>query len=182
MPFPELEYGKLQILSLNIFIILFKASTLNPYHLKANLEEVEVSLRKTCDQSSLLANHILILLISILLMVKFLAGYLTLAANVIAMFSILTEALPHLLIPPILAQAIDHVLLSLLETILGFFTLYYHHAATANGKVGVLVIFLTSMTIKIGAAIATLNVYSDFYQHLKYPIYISYDSKDLLFE
>lgn len=36
----DLEYAKLQILSLNIFIILFKATTLNPYRLQSHLEEV----------------------------------------------------------------------------------------------------------------------------------------------
>ncbi|XP_075145334.1 uncharacterized protein LOC142220213 isoform X2 [Haematobia irritans] len=173
MPISEYEFGKLQILTINIFIILLKASILNPYHLKMHLEE-------PIDPSSMFWHHILVLLISILLIIKFLAGYTTLAANTIAIFPILTEALPHLLIPPIIAQTLDHVLLNLIEILLGYFTLYYY-APTTNSKVSVLVIFLTCMTMKIVAAIATLNLYSDFYQQLKTPKYLlATDSEESL--
>ncbi|XP_073824416.1 uncharacterized protein [Musca autumnalis] len=164
----DVDFGKLQILSLNVFIILFKATSLNPYRLQRNLEEVEFYLSKPCDSSFLLCHHVLVWLISLLHISKFVAGHVTLAANIIAMFPILTEALPHLLIPPLLAQAIDHILLNAVEVLLGYLTLYYY-APTVNSKVSILVIFLTAMTIKIVIAICILNIYSDFYQHLKKP-------------
>ncbi|XP_058974140.1 uncharacterized protein LOC109612846 isoform X2 [Musca domestica] len=180
-----MKLEKLKILSLNLFVIMFKATTLNPYRLQRNLEEnfnikkVEIYLSKPCGSSFHLCHHVLVWLVSLFLVSKFLAGYMTLAANVIALFPILTEALPQLLIPPLLAQAFDHILLNSIEVVLGYLTLYYF-APTTNSKVSILVIFLTAMTIKIVIAIGTLNIYSDFYQHLKKPIHRGHESFESL--
>lgn len=76
-----LEFGKFKILCINIFLILFKAATLNPYKLQEELEEVDYILQNNCD----LCHRVLVIFISLYLEIKFVMGYITLGANIIAM-------------------------------------------------------------------------------------------------
>lgn len=76
-----LEFGKFKILCINIFLILMKAATLNPYQLQQHLEEVDYTLQNNCN----LCHRVLVILISLYLAIKFIMGYVTLAANIIAM-------------------------------------------------------------------------------------------------
>lgn len=72
---------KFKVLCINTFIILLKAATLNPYKLQKDLDEVDYLICRNCD----FCNRISIILISVYLEINFLMGYVTLAANVIAL-------------------------------------------------------------------------------------------------
>lgn len=77
----NLDSGKFKILCINIFLILLKAATLSPYKLQADLHEVDYTLQNNCN----LCHRVLVVIISLYLEVKFIMGYITLAANIIAM-------------------------------------------------------------------------------------------------
>ncbi|XP_065354975.1 uncharacterized protein LOC135949364 [Calliphora vicina] len=156
----NLEFGKFKILCINIFLILLKAATLNPYQLQQQLEEVDNTLQNNCD----LCHRVLVILISLYLEIKFIMGYVTLAANIIAIFPILTDDLPHLLLPALIAQSIDHIALNFSEIILGFFTT----KIVASYNMSVFIVLMLNKLFKITFAITALNIYSDYYQQLKF--------------
>ncbi|XP_046804292.1 uncharacterized protein LOC124419345 [Lucilia cuprina] len=155
----NLEFGKFKILCINIFLILLKAALLNPYQLQAELQEVDFILQNNCN----LCHRFLVIFICLYLELKFIMGYITLAANIIAIFPILTAQLPHLLLPALIAQTIDHIGLNFFEIILGFCTT----KIIAIHNMSVFVILVLNNLFKISFAITALNIYSDYYQQLK---------------
>lgn len=77
----NIELQKFKIICINTFIALLKAATLNPYKLQNDLEEVNYTICSNCD----FCHRISVILISLYLEINFLMGYVTLAANVIAL-------------------------------------------------------------------------------------------------
>ncbi|KAM7364225.1 uncharacterized protein ACRADG_000801 isoform 2-T2 [Cochliomyia hominivorax] len=79
-------------------------------------------------------------------------GYVTLAANVIALFPILTDDMPHLLLPALIAQSMEHILLNFTEIVLGFFTT----KIIADYNMSVFVLLAISKFLQIVFAITAL--------------------------
>ena len=77
----SLDPLKFKVICINTFITLLKAATLNPYKLQKDLDEVDYIICSNCD----FCNRISVILISMYLEINFLMGYVTLAANVIAL-------------------------------------------------------------------------------------------------
>ncbi|XP_067636875.1 uncharacterized protein [Eurosta solidaginis] len=122
-----------------------------------------------------LVAHFYIGFVSLVLFAKYFFGYVRLSANIVAMFPILAEEGPELLTPSILAQAVDNILFSSLDIIIGCVTVRYFMPC----KFTIFMIFLTKNFIQISIGIAILNIYRDFYNNLKYHI-VDTDTNTLL--
>nr|XP_036675638.1 uncharacterized protein LOC108019498 isoform X3 [Drosophila suzukii]XP_036675639.1 uncharacterized protein LOC108019498 isoform X3 [Drosophila suzukii] len=67
-----------------------------------------------------------------------------------------------MLMPTIIVQAIDNVILNLYEIILGYGSLCYLYPEST----AVFIFFILKMGIKIACSISVLNIYSDHHTHL----------------
>ncbi|XP_030375901.1 uncharacterized protein LOC115625127 [Scaptodrosophila lebanonensis] len=157
----EVSYGKLKILFFNIFAILYKAAALNIYRLHADLREAKVVVNASTKQDVWI-REVFILLISGLLLTRFLLCFLGLATNIIAIYPLLTNTQAELLMPTIIVQCIDNVVLNIYETVLGYCSMVY----LQPNSMAVFAVFLAKMMVKIICCISVLNTYADQHHHL----------------
>ncbi|XP_020813410.1 uncharacterized protein LOC110188179 isoform X1 [Drosophila serrata] len=164
-----LPNSKLKVLFMNVFFILFSAANLNVYHLYADLKSVKVQVDSSTQE--LWIKEIFIFLIGGLIVVRFLLCFVGVASRVVAIYPILTNSQAELLMPTIIVQAIDNVILNLYEIILAYCSLCYLYPEST----AVFVIFLSKMLLKIACSIAVLNIYSD--QHNRLASFVSFNEE-----
>ncbi|XP_036327862.1 uncharacterized protein LOC118740423 [Rhagoletis pomonella] len=157
----DISYGKFKILFINVFTILYKATTLCPFKLGNDLKLVQNVLGKSCCNTILA--QLFILFVTLVIFAKFLFSYLGLAANIIALFPILVEDAPDLLLPSIFSQIIENILFCVLDILIGGITVRYFIPC----KRPLLVIFAIKNIIKLTVCISALNTYIDLYNNLK---------------
>ncbi|XP_054081523.1 uncharacterized protein LOC105217822 isoform X2 [Zeugodacus cucurbitae] len=80
----DIPYGKFKILFINVFTILYKAATLSPRKLGMDLKTINKALETSCCNT--LLSHLHIIFVSLLILAKFIFGYVGLAANILALF------------------------------------------------------------------------------------------------
>nr|XP_017023550.1 uncharacterized protein LOC108075554 isoform X2 [Drosophila kikkawai] len=90
-------------------------------------------------------------------------------------YPILTNSQAELLMPTIVVQAIDNVILNLYEIILGYCSLCYLFPEST----AVFVFFLFKMLLKIACSIAVLNIYSDQHNYLASMVSFNEESNSL---
>lgn len=79
-----MSFGKLKILFINIFAILYKATALNVHRLHSNLREVKVVVNKSGTEE-LWSSELFSTLISGLIVMRFILCFIGLASNIVAM-------------------------------------------------------------------------------------------------
>ncbi|XP_037711861.1 uncharacterized protein LOC119548591 [Drosophila subpulchrella] len=158
--FNELPHTKLKLLFINIFAILHSATYLNVYRLYADLRNVKVGVDGSGEE--IWIREIFTFLISGLIVVRFSLCFVGLASNIVAIYPILTNSQAEMLMPTIIVQAIDNVILNLYEIILGYGSLCYLYPEST----AVFIFFILKMGIKIACSISVLNIYSDHHTHL----------------
>lgn len=79
-----MSFGKLKILFINIFAILYKATALNVHRLHSNLRQVNVVVNASGTEE-LWTGEIFTTLISGLLVMRFILCFIGLASNIVAM-------------------------------------------------------------------------------------------------
>ncbi|XP_017083652.2 uncharacterized protein LOC108116349 [Drosophila eugracilis] len=156
----ELSYSKSRLLFINTFAILLNATYLNVYRLYADLNNVKEGVDGSNEE--IWIREIFTFLISGLIVVRFLLCFLGLASNIVAIYPILTNTQAEMLMPTIIVQAIDNVILNLYEIILGYGSLCYLYPESTS----VFIFFLFKMSVKIACSISVLNIYSDQHNHL----------------
>ncbi|KAM8705746.1 hypothetical protein ACLKA7_010104 [Drosophila subpalustris] len=144
------SYDKLKILFINIIAILYKATALNVHRLHSDLREVKLVVN-TCKQEIWIP-QLFIFLISGLLLMRFLMCFMGLASNIVAIYPILTNSQPELLMPSIIVQILDNVALNIYEIVLGYACLKYLHP----DSFAVFVVFLVKMIIKTTCCVSAL--------------------------
>ncbi|XP_011212739.1 uncharacterized protein LOC105232660 [Bactrocera dorsalis] len=160
----DIPYGKFKILFVNVFTILYKAATLSPRKLGLDLRTINKALENSCCNTLLL--HLHIIFVSVIILAKFVFGYVGLAANIIALFPILAEDFGDLLVPSIYAQFVENIIFTTLEVIIGGITVRY----CLPCKIPLFSIFVAKNIIQITVGIAALNMYTDLHQSLMYHI------------
>uniref|UniRef100_A0A6P4E614 Uncharacterized protein LOC108037037 isoform X1 n=1 Tax=Drosophila rhopaloa TaxID=1041015 RepID=A0A6P4E614_DRORH len=156
----ELSYTKLKLLFINVFAILHSATYLNVYRLYADLKNVKAGVDGSNEE--IWIREIFTFLISGLIVVRFFLCFVGLASNIVAIYPILTNSQAEMLMPTIIVQAIDNVILNLYEIILGYGSLCYLYPDST----AIFIFFLFKMGVKIGCSISALNIYSDQHNHL----------------
>ncbi|KRF82946.1 uncharacterized protein [Drosophila virilis] len=150
-----MSYGKLKILFINIIAILYKATALNVHRLHSDLRETKVLVNSA--KQEVWIRELFIFLISGLVLMRFLMCFLGLASNIVAIYPILTNSQPELLMPTIIVQVLDSVVLHIYEIVLGYSCLKYLYSQSF----AVFAIFLAKMAIKATCCITVLNIYSE---------------------
>ncbi|XP_022216129.2 uncharacterized protein LOC111070115 isoform X2 [Drosophila obscura] len=139
-----------QLLFWNTFSIFYHAYFLNIHLLYENLKDVK-GLVDVSEQDKWL-RECFTWLTTILLVVRFILTFAGLTASVVAIYPIMTNSQPEMLMPTIIVQAINSVILNLYELLLGYgFLSYLFPKSTA-----VFVVFLTKMVLKITWALSNL--------------------------
>ncbi|XP_043652615.1 uncharacterized protein LOC122619633 [Drosophila teissieri] len=156
----ELSAPKLKLLFINVFLILHSATYLNVYRLYADLKNVKAGVDGSNEE--IWIREIFIFLISVLIVIRFCLCFVGLAANIVAIYPILTNSQAEMLTPTIIVQAIDNVILNLYEIILGYGSLCYLYPEST----AVFIFFVMKMGVKIVCSISVLNIYSDQHNHL----------------
>ncbi|XP_053968582.1 uncharacterized protein LOC128870009 [Anastrepha ludens] len=147
----DIPLGKLRILFINIFTILYKAATLNPRKLRTDMKIIYNVLKRSCSNTIL--SEFYILFVSLVIFAKFLFGYVRLAANIIAMFPILAEEGRELLLPSILAQAVENIFFCALDVIIGSITVRYFIPC----KFPLFVIYVAKNIIQVSIGLSVLR-------------------------
>lgn len=165
----EMSFGKLKILFINIFAILYKATALNVHRLHSNLRQVKVVVN-TSGTEELWSSEVLSTLISGLIVMRFILCFIGLASNIVAMlvgsfrvkpndipffvssYPLLTNSQPELLMPTIIVQIIDNIFLNIYEIVLGYACIKYLYPESY----AVFVIFLAKMMIKTICCVSML--------------------------
>ncbi|XP_014085544.1 uncharacterized protein [Bactrocera oleae] len=160
----DIPYGKFKILFINVFTILYKAATLSPRKLGLDLRTINNALENSCCNT--LQSHLHMIFVSLLILAKFIFGYVGLAANIIALFPILSEEFGDLLVPSIYAQFVENIIFTTLEVIVGGLTIRYCMPC----KISLFSIFLAKNIIQITVGISALNIYTDLHQSLMYHV------------
>ncbi|XP_032593139.1 uncharacterized protein LOC116805426 [Drosophila grimshawi] len=150
----EMLFGKLQLISINIIGILFKASALNVVRLHSELREVRGLVEAAKLESWI--HEWFILLISGLILLRFLSCFLGLVANIVAIYPILTNSQADLLRPTIIVQIFDNVVLNICEIVLGYGCFKYLYSESFS----IFVIFLAKYIFKSTCCLLVLNLYS----------------------
>ncbi|XP_032576960.1 uncharacterized protein LOC116801446 [Drosophila sechellia] len=156
----ELSAPKLKLLFINVFSILHSATYMNVYRLYADLKHVKAGVDGSNEE--LWIREIFIFLISVFIVIRFCLCFVGLASKIVAIYPILTNSQAEMLMPTIIVQAIDNVVLNLCEITLGYGSLCYLYPKSTP----VFIFFLIQMGVKIACSISVLNIYSDHHNHL----------------
>ncbi|XP_017062123.1 uncharacterized protein LOC108102030 isoform X2 [Drosophila ficusphila] len=148
----EFSYTKLKLLFINVFVILHNATYLNVYRLYGDLRNVKDEVDGSNEE--IWIREIFTFLISGLIVVRFLLSFVGLASNIVAIYPILTNSQAEMLMPTIIVQAIDNVILNLYEIILGYGSLCYLYPEST----AVFIYFLFKMAVKIVCSISALTI------------------------
>ncbi|XP_017967923.1 uncharacterized protein LOC108659484 [Drosophila navojoa] len=151
----DMSYGKLKLLFINIVSVLYKATSLNVHRLHLDLREVKLLVNAA--KQEIWIQEIFIFLISGLILLRFLMCFVGLASNIIAIYPILTNSQPELLMPTIILQILDSVALNIYEIILGYACIKYLYPQS----ISVFVVFFAKMIIKTICYITVLNLFSE---------------------
>ncbi|XP_055907537.1 uncharacterized protein LOC129942565 [Eupeodes corollae] len=156
--------SNLKVLFLNIFLVLFTAARSSVRILQLNLIEIETTI-KNVGLKIPLVPEVLTLILSCFVVFKFILSYLSLAAHIVALYPILNYELNDLLIPTIIMQAIQNILLNLGELWCGYIIChnYLDKDSTACS------IFYIKILAKCTLGIIVLNVFWNYYSSLRYP-------------
>ncbi|XP_060647062.1 uncharacterized protein LOC132785092 isoform X1 [Drosophila nasuta] len=158
---PErMSYFKLKIIFVNIIAILYKATALNVHRLHSDLREVKVVVNTS--KQEIWIRQLFIFLISTLLLMRFLMCFVGLASNIIAIYPLLTNSQPELLMPSIIMQILDNVALNIYEIVLGYASLKYLHPESF----AVFLVFLTKLIVKTSCCVSALNLYAEKHHQL----------------
>ncbi|XP_068152290.1 uncharacterized protein [Drosophila tropicalis] len=152
---PDISYSKLKILFINVFCMLYKAAALNIYRLYADLREAKTLINSS--KQELWIRQAFIFLLMGLILLRFVLCFVGLASNIVAIYPILTNAQPEMLLPTIIVQSIDNVILNVYEVILGYGCLTYLYPYSLS----LFIVFLAKMSIKIIGSLSILNIYTD---------------------
>ncbi|XP_034132534.1 uncharacterized protein LOC117586513 [Drosophila guanche] len=159
-----------QLMFWNTFSIFYYAYYLNIHQLYGDLKDVPVMVDASGKDKWL--RECFTLLTTILLVLRFLLTFAGLSASVVAIYPILTNSQPELLMPIIIVQAINDVVLNLYELLVGYGVLNYLFPQST----ALFVVFLAKMVIKITCSLSSLNYYSD--QHNRLVHLNSYNIED----
>ncbi|XP_017141985.1 uncharacterized protein LOC108155587 isoform X1 [Drosophila miranda] len=150
----------LQLFFWNTIYMFHHAYFLNIYKLYGDLIEVK-GLVDASGQEIWIRNAFT-LLTTILLVVRFIMTFAGLTASVVAIYPILTNSMPEMLIPTIIVQGINDVVLNCYELLLGYGVLsYLFPRGTAAFAV-----LLAKMVIKITWAVSNLNYFASHHNRL----------------
>ncbi|ALC46334.1 CG34307 [Drosophila busckii] len=146
----EATYPKIKILFVNIIAILYKATALNVSRLHLDMREVKQLVHMS--KQEIWMRQMFIFLISGLLLIRFLLCFVGLVTNIVAIYPILTNSQPELLMPSIFVQLFDNVILNIYEIVLGYAAVRFLQPE----GLAVFAIFLTKMFIKTSCCISVL--------------------------
>ncbi|XP_017104869.1 uncharacterized protein [Drosophila bipectinata] len=156
----EIPYSKLKLLFISVFNILHNAAYLNVYRLYSDIRSVKVEVDNSEQEAWI--REIFTFLVTSLVVVRFLLCFVGLAASIVAIYPILTNSQAELLMPTIIVQTIDNVVLNLYEMMLGYGSLCFLYPTSTP----VFVFFLVKLSLKIALSISVLNIFSDQHSHL----------------